>query len=97
MANQATIQLVSKALNKRSSTEISAMFKWKDSGSTRQHGSHQVKTESTLKRKGPNLLDRGRELHNKLPLTLRNNSLKPGAFKRSLKVHTLDNNQLLKH
>ena len=73
------------------------MFTWKEAGSRREAGSHQVTTENTNNRKGPNLLDRGRELYNKLPLNLRNNNLKPSKFKKELKIHTLDNNQLLKH
>ena len=73
------------------------MFNWKEGGSKRNAGSHQITTDSTLKRKGPNILDSGREMYNNLPLNLRNNSLKPKLFKKELKIHTFDNNQLTKH
>ena len=77
IANQSTLQIVSKALNKRTSKGINQMFTWKEAGSRREAGSHQATTENTNKRKGPTLLDKGRELFNKLPLNLCNNSLKP--------------------
>ena len=95
MTNQATTQIVYKALNKRSSMEINRMFTWKKTGSSRNKSSHQITTINTAKRKGPNLLDMGRELYNNLPLNLRNNKLKPSSFKRELKKYSLDNDQLL--
>ena len=97
LCNQATIQIVVKAINNKSSEEINHMFSWNNNGQKREQHNFLATTENTTKRKGPNLLDRGRDLFNRLPLDLRNNSLKPIKLKKELKSYILDNNQLTRH
>ena len=91
MTNQATIQIVNKAINNRSSEEINKMFNWKETRLKRDQNNFQVITECTNRRPGPNLLDQGRKLFNKMPDKLRDNSLKPHQFKKELKSYILEN------
>ena len=87
LLERATIQLVIKARNNKSSDGINQMFTTNDSSRQRPANRHKIQTINTRKRNTRNILDKGRNSFNHLPLYLREPNLKPLQHKKELKKH----------
>ena len=85
LTQNATNQVVRKAVRNQSTSEINQMFHFNDQSKSRIKNSSQIKTENTNKRHSPNLLDIGRNGYNNLPLHLRDLSLNIFLHKKNRK------------
>ena len=97
LTQNATNQVVRKAVRNQSTSEINQMFHFNDQSKSRIKNSSQIKTENTNKRHSPNLLDIGRNGYNNLPLHLRDLSLNIFLHKKKSKIEMFKNFHLTEH
>ena len=97
MADNSTIQLARKAALNQTSAGINAMFNYRETKNARKENKNRIETISTKKRNNLNILDRGRNKHNRLPPELRDRATKPHKYKKMMKAFMKTQNKLQKH